>query len=85
MLCQYWDGGYGEAEKILGIKFSDFPHNTKEKLINCYVFFYGTADTEKLREMIRQFELKNPGYIMREYDDYEEQIKARFEGGQDDE
>lgn len=73
---QYWAGEYSEAEKILGIKFSNCPYGTLDSLKKCYVFYNGIIDEIKLQTMIDKFFIANPNYKSWEYEDYKKHIEG---------
>ena len=78
---QYWDGGYGKAEKILGICFSDFVHGTIESLASCYVFRSGMVCKTKLKSLKKDFAISHPGYTPWDYWEYEKHIKGEKKNG----
>lgn len=73
---QYWSGHFKDAEKILGIEFANFPHNSIEGLKDCYVFCSGTADKSKLQSMVNTFFEENPDFEVWDYWDYQKYIKS---------
>lgn len=72
---QYWDSGYADAEKILGIKFADFTHATIDFLRMHFVFQSGTIDRAKLQPMLDEFQRILSDYEPREYNEYATFVK----------
>lgn len=66
----WWDGGstsWGEAH---GVKLVDFPHNTFERLVDCFVFFSGTARRDVIEKLLDDFHKENPDHEPCKYEDY---------------
>jgi hypothetical protein len=67
---QWWDGGYGNLSKHLGIELKYCPVSSIPELKDCYVYFGMKADINKLSELILGYK----GSIY-EYRDYEKVLK----------
>jgi hypothetical protein len=67
---QWWDGGYGELAKHLGLDFAHVTYNTIEELMKCYVYFAACIDRNALSELLSK-ETDLPYYL---YYDYEKII-----------
>ena len=63
---QWWDGGYGEAEQLLGEEFIHVTYNTVDNLRNCYVFYGCCAIKSYLDDLRSSYSGKIHGY--REYE-----------------
>lgn len=71
---QWWDGGYKEAEKILGSNLINVAYNTKDNLKDCYVYYGATAIEKKLGHLKNEYK-KEKGLKVFEYREYEKLIK----------
>jgi hypothetical protein len=63
---QWWDGGYREAEKIIGERLVSLTSSTVQELKKCYVFFGGCISAQKYNELIESYNGRLYGY--REYE-----------------
>ena len=68
---QWWDGGYGKLEQILGIKFGNITYNTKENLLKCYVYYGASVDINVINKIDELF----PDLPYYPYHDYDKVIK----------
>ena len=73
---QYWYGRVDEASRVMGEEITEIGASTREKLKECFVFTSWNISEKKLREMLREFEESNPGYVPWGYDQY----RAKLEG-----
>lgn len=50
---QWWDDGYRELSKALGLCLVSFTHNTIDSLKNCYVFYSSVVSNTALKQLLR--------------------------------
>ena len=52
---QWWDGGYEEASRILGVTLESAIYGSIEKLKHCYVYYSATAVKSKLDALKKSY------------------------------
>lgn len=68
---QWWDGGYSELSRHLGISFTHITYNTIENLKNCYVYHGASADIVQFNKLLNDTD----ELFYYDYYDYEKILK----------
>lgn len=68
----WWDGGSTSWMEAHGVNLVDFPHNTFDRLVNCFVFYSGTARRDVIEKLLDNFHKENPEHETWDYNKYED-------------
>lgn len=63
----WWDSGSTSWMKKHNVELVDFTHNTFDELVNCFVFFSGTARKDVLQKLLDDFYDENKKYKPLDY------------------